>query len=1718
MRAVPEGTFALFFPADAPVAVSRDALARQLAVAAEVFPLGRGDRVLLSDVLQSDALTLELLWPLCAGATVVAGPPAVDTAARLAAMDAAAITAAHVRPSSAIALAHRAPIRGPRRLLVSGEPLSPVIANALTEAGIAMTSALCLPQFAGPVLANTAPGGEGEFLPLGLPVGVAAQIVDRHGVAVPVGVPGRLTVDGTPTMLTVRRKRDGSIALVSVGRDESGGEAVEHGPCGPDRRLDGLVDGRFVDLAAVAEAACAVTGVHQAFATARREPEGHNLLVLYAVPAGAALPQDLQSNLAERLPVWSRPDAIVAVSALPLDAHGAVDMAALGAIPVLDGVDAHWERALASAGDVLASAGDVAVLRVPATQSLGTVTLPALRVRSAAPTAAVRDEAAGAPLGQDRPAYANGGPLSLAADAPRTLTEALRRTAAQAPDKGLVFAAATGPDTSLSYADLLAEAQRVAGGLLERGLRPADPVIIQIAEHRRYFPAFWGAVLAGLTPVTIAVSPDYSAPSGTVLKLLNAWELLGYPPIVSAGAVVDDLAALASHREGAAPVVLALETLAQSEPAEPFEPEPQDVLFLQLSSGSTGVPKVIQVTHRGVVAHIHGDILACGDHGGDIAVNWLPLDHVVPLLTCHLKDIYLGATQVQLPTNDVIADPLVWLRAMERFGATRSWAPNFGFKLVARALQATPGAQFDLSTLRHLMNCAEQVTQPVVEEFLAEVAPFGIGPDVMQAAFGMAETCTCMTYENGYAGEASLLRADKSSLGSVLRAPAPGQPAATFMRLGPPVPGIEIRVADAAGNTLPEGVIGRLQIRGPVVTPGYVSNASANEDAFVGDGWFNSGDLAVIVDGNLALTGREKETIIVNGANFYCYEIEDVVNAVEGVEPTFAAATATPSEETGTEGLAVFFVPHEGGDANAISRAVRRSVVARLGIDPSHVIAIPKAEFPKTTSGKIQRTALKARLAEDAGSDGHTVPAWFYREVWRPAKAPRTRAAAPLVLVEPAGETLRAVAARWRETGGDVRSEPIAEIGNSHSHPSETAVLDLSETTAGDQPSLGGIVDPLVRLAALAQRLEGAGEGLRGRLVVLTRGASAVGEGSVSPAAAAVRAAVRTLAQETPALTIQLIDLPAAPTPADTDAVLAELRRAPADPQIALRAGARLVPRLEAVDPTDTPAATLLRGGRYLVTGGFGQLGQALCTWLVANCDARLVVFGRSSPADVGPVRGGFGETLVYSQTDIADLNALRAALRDIECDGTIDGVFHLAGAAEGRAISQETRATLHATLAAKVGGALNLASVFADRPEVPLINFGSVNGVFGGAGAGAYAAANAALDAIAHQRSMAGGAARTIGWSQWSASDLADRFGLAQFATKRGFMPIKTEDGLAAIPAAMAGEDPALLVGLDGTNPHIRPLVSAPPQGLEEYCAYVAGGSPSSASKVYDRFGTPVPCAIMAVDAIPRSADGAVDREALLCAAGRAVGSGATRAPRSDTERRLAAIWCDLLGRDTIGCEEDFFAVGGHSLIAARLMLAIRQEFARDLPLRALFGASTIAGIAAAIDGTEQGGPVLPDCLVPLQPDGDGAPIFCVHPAGGSPLCYLLLADALGRQQPFLGFQAVGLVDGRPPLPTVEAIAAHYVEAIVPLTAGAPVRLAAWSSGGPVAFEMARQIEAAGGSVDLLALFDCGVMESDNPVRGSAPVRAAKGLWMIARYMRQIRWPRSWGELRALA
>lgn len=585
--------------------------------------------------------------------------------------------------------------------------------------------------------------------------------------------------------------------------------------------------------------------------------------------------------------------------------------------------------------------------------------------------------------------------------AAETLIEALRASAGRGTG-GLVYVRAEGTELRQSYGELLTEAKRIASGLRARGVKAGDHVLLQLEAAEDFLPGFWGCVLAGAVAVPVAVAPTFSHPNSALQKLLNAGKLLERAPILAGGAAVEGLRRLPASLGALAGEVLDLYELRRSAVEEPLPRRARDVAVLLLTSGSTGLPKGVPLTHYNLLAMAAGTTMANGFTAAEVALNWMALDHAGSVSFLGTMATALGCVQIHVPTGYILQEPLRWLDLISRHRATISWAPNFAFTLFLDRMAAVQAGTWDLSSMRFLVNAGEPVVARTARKFIALLQAHGLPVGALRPAFGMSETCSGITWSRGLTLENT-----------------PDDQA--FVDLGPPIPGAEMRIADEAGVELPEGESGMLQLRGPSVFAGYYRSPEENARVFR-DGWFETGDLAFVKNGCLHIAGRLKDVIIVNGANFYCHEIESAAESVPGLLKTYTAACAVRDAAAETDQLALFFCLDGDQRANldAIARALRAQLLQQVGLAPAYLVVVETNEVPKTEIGKIQRAQLKK--AFEAGV--------FRDRVIQTARAPASRAARKRARSR--GELATAIAGIWQEVLGLDRvghDETFFELG-----------------------------------------------------------------------------------------------------------------------------------------------------------------------------------------------------------------------------------------------------------------------------------------------------------------------------------------------------------------------------------------------------------------------------------------------------------------------------------------------------------------------------------------------------------------------------------------------------------------------------------------------------------------------------------------------------------------
>ncbi len=540
----------------------------------------------------------------------------------------------------------------------------------------------------------------------------------------------------------------------------------------------------------------------------------------------------------------------------------------------------------------------------------------------------------------------------------------------------LIFHEDDGESPSLTFGELLTGAERVAADLVKRGIGRGDRVAIMLPTSREFFLTFAGTLLAGGTPVPIYPPfradrvAEYAQRQSAILANAGARLLVTFR---EAASVAKLLKPMVSSLEG----VVTAEELIQSRVPEALGPNPQsrgdDLVLLQYTSGSTGNPKGVMLTHSNLLANVRAIGEALGLRNDDVGVSWLPLYHDMGLIGAWLMPLYFGLPVVVLSPLAFLSRPARWLRAFDRYRGTVGAAPNFAYELAAAKISVEESNGLDLSSWRAALNGAEPVLPATLNRFAARFASCGFQVETLLPVYGLAEASLAVTIPPVGRG-ARVDRLERSAFARGGRA-VPARPhtsvddpeVISFVSAGAPVPGHEVRIADEHGNESPDRIEGQLWFRGPSVTQGYYRNAAATAALFpqgLAAGWANSGDRAYRADGEIYITGRVKDIIIHAGHNLYPHEIEDAVAQVPGVRKGCVVAFGAPDPKTGTERLAIVAESREKEPAarERIAQAITAHITATMGLPPDVVTVIPPNAIPKTSSGKLQRDATKKRF------------------------------------------------------------------------------------------------------------------------------------------------------------------------------------------------------------------------------------------------------------------------------------------------------------------------------------------------------------------------------------------------------------------------------------------------------------------------------------------------------------------------------------------------------------------------------------------------------------------------------------------------------------------------------------------------------------------------------------------------------------------------------------
>ena len=552
----------------------------------------------------------------------------------------------------------------------------------------------------------------------------------------------------------------------------------------------------------------------------------------------------------------------------------------------------------------------------------------------------------------------------------KTLTEALDNNASTAC--AINYLGSNNKESRVTFSELKSRALGILFNLQKHNIRPGEQLIIHSDNNELFLDGFWAGLYGGIIPVPVSTATN----DEHRYKLLRIFNKLESPWLYTDSETLNKILAFckdnnlteeASLLRSKSILIDEIDDISQL--GEPYAVKPDDIAFIQFSSGSTSEPKGVVLTHKNIMTNIHAIITAAEFTQADTFFGWMPLTHDLGMIGFHLTPLVFGIDHTIMETNVFVRRPLLWLIAVSQKQATILCSPNFGYKHFLKVFDKKGMEQIDLSHVRLIFNGAEPISIEICEQFLTAMAVYGLKPNAMYPVYGLAEASLVVSFPKP-ADEIESIKLNREHLaiGDKVKTSSIAAQSVEFVLTGKPINDCLVRISDESNNVLANNTVGRIQIKGDNVTRGYYLEDKINQEIISQDGWLDTGDLGafVSIDSNnadtgssdqLIITGRMKDIIFVNGLNFYSHDLENILHTLDDLELGKVVATGA-RKATSLEDEVIIFILYRGEIEAFIplAKTARKIINEATGIEVHQVI--PVKRIPKTTSGKVQRHLL----------------------------------------------------------------------------------------------------------------------------------------------------------------------------------------------------------------------------------------------------------------------------------------------------------------------------------------------------------------------------------------------------------------------------------------------------------------------------------------------------------------------------------------------------------------------------------------------------------------------------------------------------------------------------------------------------------------------------------------------------------------------------------------
>ena len=558
-----------------------------------------------------------------------------------------------------------------------------------------------------------------------------------------------------------------------------------------------------------------------------------------------------------------------------------------------------------------------------------------------------------------------------------TFSNLLQRSYLEIPEKvSIVLQNAGQPDQEITYRQLILGANRYARSLAREEIKPGEVVLLILQHGQDLAFSFWGAVLRGAIPAIMPFLSEKLSPERYHADLASLISITKPAAIITSAEFEEETRSALIPGDSVRRVIVTNTIEPQFEPDFDSLPgikaSPEDISLLQHSSGTTGLQKGVALSHKAVLSQLDAYSKAINlDPEKDVIVSWLPLYHDMGLIACFLLPVLMRVTLVEMSPFDWVRAPYKLMQSVSQYKGTLSWLPNFAFNFCANKIRERNLEGVDLSSWRAIINCSEPVRAESHQLFAEKFSAFGLRPQALQTCYAMAENVFGVT-QSPLDQSPVVDEIDREVFMTQRLATPPivGRPAMKMMSSGQPLANTKIRIVDDNGIDLPDRVVGEIKMQSDCMLTEYYNRPDATELA-LRNGWYMTGDYGYLANGELYVSGRKKDMIIVGGKNIYPQDLESLASEVPGVHPGRTVAFGMYDEEAGTEEVVIIAEVdrEEPSEQEVIADAIRKHVTKSSAIALRHVKVVGEKWIVKTSSGKTARSANKEKFLKELGSE-----------------------------------------------------------------------------------------------------------------------------------------------------------------------------------------------------------------------------------------------------------------------------------------------------------------------------------------------------------------------------------------------------------------------------------------------------------------------------------------------------------------------------------------------------------------------------------------------------------------------------------------------------------------------------------------------------------------------------------------------------------------------------